>query len=197
MISATQPNVLIIGDSVSAGYISTVRAGLKGIANTQHGPDNAGGGNADSVTYGQLCIPYFIRTPLYQLPVWDVITFNFGLHDAAETNATYEEGLTVVTNRLQFDTKAKLIYLMTTIPGGAHSVPGEPISPSDKRVLELNEIAAVVMKQHNVTTVDLYAAMKACGEPCYSCKPHFGAAGYNYLSSHAIVPAIKKALAGE
>lgn len=32
------------GDSVSAGYISYVQAGLQNVANVQHGPDNAGGG---------------------------------------------------------------------------------------------------------------------------------------------------------
>ena len=194
--------MLIIGDSVSAGYIGQVQAELRGIANVQHGPDNAGGGNADSVTYGELCVPYFIRTPLYELPAWDVITFNFGLHDGAESNATYMQGLVSVTDRLQHDTAlagykpAQLIYFLTTIPGGAHSVPGEPVSPGDKRVLELNEIASAVMAQHNVPVVDLYKAMRECGEPCYPCKPHCGAAGYQYLASHAIVPAIKKALAG-
>lgn len=197
-ISGTEPNVLMIGDSVSAGYISAVKARLAGEANVQHGPDNAGGGNADSVTYGRLCLPYFIRTPLYQLPSWDVISFNFGLHDAAETNSTYRAGLISVTEQLRAATDAALVYFLTTIPGGAHSVPGEPVSPSDRRVMELNEIARQVMATFDkpaVQVVDLYESMRQCGEPCYSCKPHCGPEGYQYLSDHAIVPAIKKALA--
>ena len=64
-------------------------------------------------------------------------------------------------------------------------MPGEPVSPGDKRVLELNEIASAVMAKHNVPVVDLYKAMRECGEPCYPCKPHCGAAGYQYLASHA------------
>ena len=81
-----------------------------------------------------------------------------------------------------------------------------------------------VMKARKITVVDLYAAMTACGNvtcgTCSqrlmftiatgirlcnytilcaggagSCKPHCGAAGYNYLVDNAIVPAIKKALA--
>jgi hypothetical protein len=74
------PNVLIVGDSVSAGYISYVRDAFNGssngftvgeerfngnlpAANVQHGPDNSGGGNADGVGYGLLCTKYFVRTP--------------------------------------------------------------------------------------------------------------------------------------
>jgi hypothetical protein len=38
---------------------------------------------------------------------------------------------------------SRLIYFQTTIPGGANSVPGEPVSPDDQKVLELNEIASV------------------------------------------------------
>jgi hypothetical protein len=40
--------------------------------------------------YGALCTPYFVRTPRYELPAWDVITFNYGLHDGADTNETCE-----------------------------------------------------------------------------------------------------------
>lgn len=40
--------------------------------------------------YGALCTRYFVRTPRYELPAWDVITFNYGLHDGADTNETCE-----------------------------------------------------------------------------------------------------------
>jgi hypothetical protein len=41
----------------------------------------------------------------------------------------------------------------------------------------------------------LYKTMHECGDACKDCKPHCPAAGYQYLVDHAIVPAIKKALA--
>ena len=63
-------------------------------------------------------------------------------------------------------------------------------------MMELNEIAAAVMAARKIATVDLYATMAACGGDCKACKPHCGPAGYTYLTDHAIVPAIKKALAG-
>ena len=74
-ISTVVPNVLVIGDSVSEGYTPFLRAALGASANVQHGPDNTGGGSADGSHYGELCTPYFIRTPLHTLPSWRVITY--------------------------------------------------------------------------------------------------------------------------
>ena len=51
IVSSTQPNVLIVGDSVSDGYIPYVQKALAAVANVQHGPDNAGGGCADDVRH--------------------------------------------------------------------------------------------------------------------------------------------------
>lgn len=142
-----------------------------------------------------------MRTPQFTLPKWDVITFNFGLHDGADTNASYIKGLTSITDELVATAQitggerpAQLVYFQTTIPGGAHTVPGEPISPSDKRVVELNQLAASIMAARNVTVVNLYATMEQCGAACSGCKPHCPPSGYQYLTDKAIVPAIKKAL---
>lgn len=45
--------VLIVGDSVSGGYIPYVKAALANVSNVQHGPDNTGGGMADNA--GKVC----------------------------------------------------------------------------------------------------------------------------------------------
>ena len=201
-ISTSQPNVLIVGDSVSDGYIPHVQAVMHNTTNVQHGPNNAGGGCADGVGYGAWCTKYFVRTPQFTLPPWDVITFNYGLHDGADTNASYLSGISSIADQLIDTAKSanpskpsRLIYFQTTIPGGANSVPGEPVSPNDQRVIELNDIAKGVMDSRNITVVDLYATMTACGKLCSGCKPHCSnPAGYQYLVDHAIVPAIKKAL---
>ena len=128
---------------------------------------------------------------------------NYGLHDGSDSNATYLANMESISDQLVETAKAanpakpsRLIYFQTTIPGGANSVPGEPVSPNDQKVLELNEIAAGVMAKRNITVVDLYATMTACGNvTCGACKPHCGTSGYTYLVENAIVPAIKKALA--
>jgi len=193
-ISSTVPNVLVIGDSVSAGYTPFLRAGLGAAANVQHGPDNAGGGNADGSGYGRLCTPYFVRTPTGTLPKWKVITFNFGLHDGPTDLGAYTDNLANITTTLvgvAADTGASLLYVTTTIPGGA----AEPASAPDRtKVEQLNAAALKVVAAHNIAVVDLYATMEACGAACDGCKPHCGPDGYAYLVEHGLLPAVRKLL---
>jgi hypothetical protein len=174
-----------------------------------------------------LCTKYFVRTPRYELPPWQVLTFNYGLHDGADSNATYLGGISSIADQMvataaligggggeggvggeggrggarastgagaQAQTQARLIYFLTTCPGGPNSVPGEPVSPGEQRVRELNEIAGKVMHAKNITVVDLHQTMVECGAVCKECRPHCPPAGYQYLVDHAIAPAIKKAL---
>ena len=102
IVSTTLPNVLVIGDSVSDGYMPVVAKALNGTANAQHGPNNAGGGCADGAAYGALCTKYFVRTPHYELPPWDVITFNYGLHDGGDTNASYLANIESISDQVRF-----------------------------------------------------------------------------------------------
>jgi hypothetical protein len=103
-ISSVVPNVLVIGDSVSEGYTPFLRAALGASANVQHGPDNTGGGSADGSHYGELCTPYFIRTPLHALPPWRVITFNFGLHDGATSLDECVHGVNTYMYHIRYHT---------------------------------------------------------------------------------------------
>jgi hypothetical protein len=100
VVSTSQPNVLIVGDSVSDGYIPHVQAVMRNTTNVQHGPNNAGGGCADGVGYGAWCTKYFVRTPQYILPPWDVITFNYGLHDGGDSNSTYLAGISSIADQV-------------------------------------------------------------------------------------------------
>ena len=65
------PNVLLIGDSISIGYTLGVRKNLKGIANVHRPPTNCG----PSVK-GMAELDNWLGTTK-----WDLIHFNFGLHD--------------------------------------------------------------------------------------------------------------------
>lgn len=65
------PRVLLIGDSISIGYTLHVRELLKGKANVHRIPAN-GGPTTNGVTH--------LKTWLGDSK-WDVIHFNFGLHD--------------------------------------------------------------------------------------------------------------------
>lgn len=66
------PRVLLIGDSISIGYTLRVRELLNGKANVHRVPANAA-----ATAYGLEKLDAWPGTGK-----WDVIHFNFGLHDA-------------------------------------------------------------------------------------------------------------------
>ena len=149
------PRVLIIGDSISIGYTLALREELKGVANVHRPPENCahtwrgleklGGWLGDGE--------------------WDVIHFNWGLHDLKYVNEggdrispaegkqvtslkDYERNLDKLVKRLK-QTAAILIWRPTTaVPEGAMG----RIAGDEKRY---NEVAEKVMKKHRVKIHDL------------------------------------------
>ena len=71
------PRVLLIGDSVSRGYTMATRAALGGRANVHRAPENCGG-TARALTKLDVWLGE---------GKWDVIHFNFGIHDRATPEA--------------------------------------------------------------------------------------------------------------
>src|SRR5262245_16074553 len=68
---APLPRVLIIGDSISIGYTTDVKVLLEGVADVQHNP-----GNAAHTWKGLEQLNAWLGDGR-----WDVIHFNWGLHD--------------------------------------------------------------------------------------------------------------------
>ncbi len=150
------PRVLIIGDSISIGYQVPLREALKGQANV-HRP----GTNCGPTTRGVENIEGWLGDGK-----WDVIHFNFGLHDVRHfengvgtdadkgqrqvSEADYEQNLEQLVTRMK-KTGAKLIFAMTTpVPAqSAGRVPGDEV--------RYNEIARRVMQKHGVQIDDLYS----------------------------------------
>ena len=151
------PRVLLIGDSISIGYTVPVREMLKGKANVHRPLTNCG-----PTTKGVRDLDLWLGDGK-----WDVIHFNFGLHDLKymgpngqnlwdpETGRQqvskkdYELNLDSIARRLK-KTGAKVIWRNTT-----------PVPPGSKgRVVghskEYNEIAAKVMKKHKIPTHDMF-----------------------------------------
>ncbi|WP_419187848.1 SGNH/GDSL hydrolase family protein [Stieleria bergensis] len=96
------PRVLLIGDSVSRAYTRTVRSELAGKANVHRAPANGGP----------------TATGLKKMDVWlgdgkwDIIQFNFGIHDRQTKLADYTGRLEQLITRMQ-GTGAKLIFANT------------------------------------------------------------------------------------
>ncbi len=154
------PRVLLIGDSISIGYTVPVRALLKGKANVHRPRTNCG-----PTTRGLAQIDAWLETGGKDKK-WDVIHFNWGLHDLKYINDKgglvdvdkgkqqvpidqYEANLRKLVKRLK-KTGATLIWCSTTpVPKGAK---GRVVGDSVK----YNAAAARVMKAEGVATNDLY-----------------------------------------
>lgn len=143
------PRVLLIGDSISIGYTLFVREMLKDAANVHRIPENGGPTrNGVEKLEGWL-----------GAGKWDVIHFNFGLHDIRRLEggqwqvsmSEYEGNLRRIVARLK-KTGARLVFAATTpVPQGKLGVPRVP---GDE--VTYNEIAARVMKENEVEWNDLH-----------------------------------------
>lgn len=150
------PRVLLIGDSISIGYTLPVRKLLSGVANVHRAPENCG-----ATSLGLAKMDKWLGDKK-----WDVIHFNFGLHDLKYLDAKgnyvppdkgkqvaplpdYARQLQEITARLKA-TGARIIFATTTpVPEGSKGrVQGEEI--------EYNKTAVDIMDRENVPVNDLH-----------------------------------------
>lgn len=182
------PRVLIIGDSVSMGYTIPTRKLLKGRANVHRVPANAGG-----TSLGLNKLDTWLGSSK-----WDVIHFNFGLHDAKlppegvrhSPPDVYETNLRQMVARLQ-STGAQLIWANTTpVPNGGNLAPNRRFGSID----QYNEIAKRVMQENDITVNDLPSAVNdRLGELRKPNDVHFTDEGSQVLAK-AVAVAIESAL---
>ena len=162
------PRVLLIGDSVSRGYTQPTRKVLEGKANVHRAPANCG-----PTASGLKNLEVWLGDGK-----WDVIHFNFGIHDRGTPAADYVKRLEAIVARLE-KTGAKLIWASTT------PIPDNPAQKQTAQsIVEKNALAAEVMKKHGIPTDDLFAAMtprlKEFQPPL---DVHFTGAGYDFLGA--------------
>jgi acyl-CoA thioesterase-1 len=180
------PRVLLIGDSISIGYTLPVRTALAGAANVHRIPVNGG-----TSSNGLLHIDEWLGDSR-----WDVIHFNWGLHDLWTTEgkpriplAQYETNLRKLVAWLK-KTNAKLIWCSTT------PVPADIAIKTrcNADVLAYNAAAKKVMDEYGVPIDDLYAfalpQLKAVQIPA---NVHFTEAGSQVLARQ-VCTAIRNAL---
>ncbi len=143
------PRVLIVGDSISIGYTPPATKLLAGKANIHHNPGNA----ADTVT-GIKNIKSWLGDGK-----WDVIHFNWGLHDIKLGTGKhqvsiedYEKNLREMVKTMKA-TNAKLIWATTTpVPEGKTNPPRKNVD-----VIAYNKVAKKIMDENGVAINDIYA----------------------------------------
>ena len=186
------PNVLILGDSISIGYTLQVRKALKGKANVFRpcAPNGKRPENCQGTRVGVQRIDRWLAGQK-----WDVIHFNWGLHDLKHWKVTenknsdsyedprqsepeeYRENLTEIVEKLKA-TGATLIFATTTpYPEGVSPAR----LPADAALY--NDIALEIMNAKGIQVNDLYALMEGRLEEFQ--KPenvHFNTAGSEVLA---------------
>ena len=157
--------VLIIGDSISLGYTPVLQGMLHGQVEISRPPNRNGGWiNCQGTDFGVEMIDEWLAADDF-----DVIHFNFGLHDLKHVhpetgqNSTdpthpqqsdieqYEQNLREIVSKLKA-TGAKLIFATTT---PYPDKPSGPLRRADQPA-KYNEVALEIMKENDVRVNDLH-----------------------------------------
>jgi len=172
------PRVLLIGDSVSRGYTQAVRKALAGKVNVHRAPANCG-----PTASGVKNMDVWLGDEK-----WDVIHFNFGIHDRATPLADYTQRLEQLIERMQ-KTGAKLVWASTT------PIPDNPVQKQTAAsIIERNQAALEVMQKHGVAIDDLFTAITPHLATLQNPNDvHFNGPGYDFLGQQ-VATALQAAL---
>ena len=199
--------VLILGDSISIGYTRTVQKLLANeavVIRPMQGKQKAE--NCAGTDNGIAKIDRWLEIGGGN---WDVIHFNFGLHDLKHIDAKTGKNSNVATDPLQSDptdyqrqlkeivgklkkTGARLILCTTTpVPTGSSPLREETSPPL------YNEIAKKIARENGIEVNDLYTySLERLSEIQRPANVHFSAKGSQVLGEE-VARAISKALASE
>ena len=172
------PRVLLIGDSISRGYTNPVRKTLTGTANVHRAPANCG-----ATTQGVKKLNNWLGEGK-----WDVIHFNFGIHDRNLALDAYATNLEQIVKDLE-KTGAKLIWARTTPPASGDNI--EKFSP--EQCEKLNRIADEIMARHGIPIDDLCTPIQSrLAEFQNRNNVHFSDAGYKFLAQQVTVAIVAR-----
>lgn len=181
------PRVLVVGDSISVGYTIPVRALLAGRANLHRVP-----ANAEGTAKGINQLESWLGTER-----WDVIIFNFGLHDVLILRGEPRISIGLYRARL-----GAMIDMMQTRADRLIWVSSTPVTPDcekhmakrwqadrtqpyrrNKDVIRYNAAAGRLMDERGIPVVDLYSfALARLDEIQLPRNVHFTDDGYAVLA---------------
>jgi acyl-CoA thioesterase-1 len=209
------PNVLILGDSISIGYTPFVKEMFAGRANVYR--PTLGNGqpeNCEGTTKGVQDIDRWLTKTGIGTPMsitagsqWDIIHFNFGLHDIKHVDPLtgknsnnpkdpqqadlkqYKKNIAIIVEKLKA-TDATLIFATTTpYPDDVQGVLRDPGMPA-----KYNNAAVKIMNRNGIVVNDLYAFMlPRLSELQLPRNVHFKPEGYKALAVK-VVERIKETL---
>ena len=191
---ATEPRILILGDSISIGYTPFVQQAFGNSAMVVRPMNNhRAAENCAGTDRGLQAIDRWLSIGGGK---WDVIHFNFGLHDLKHVNPEdgrnsndkshpeqsppeeYEKQLTEIVGKLKA-TGATLIFATTTpVPEGGVRPFRDPASPEI-----YNSVAKRIMQENGIAVNDLYSFASARADEIQrSADVHFSREGSQLLA---------------
>jgi lysophospholipase L1-like esterase len=157
------PTIVLIGDSIRMGYAPVVVEMLKGKAHVVAAKENGGDTTRVLANLDEWAIAH--------QPA--VVHFNCGLHDLKVSRKTkqpqvsieaYEKNLRSIVDRLQKETKARLIFATTTpIRDDLHAKRKGNIDRREADVKRYNDVALKVMEEKGVEIDDLHTVVTKAG----------------------------------
>ncbi|MFI4911233.1 MAG: right-handed parallel beta-helix repeat-containing protein [Sedimentisphaeraceae bacterium JB056] len=171
------PRMLVIGDSISRGYTLPLRHSLEGKANVHRAPANCG-----PTTKGLEKLSIWLDEGK-----WDIISFNFGIHDRNTPLDVYNDNLRELVSRLK-KTGAKLVWVSSTpIPPGADIYVEGAID-------NMNAAAEMIMKENEIPIINLHDYIQpVIGQYQLPNNCHYKSEGYEYMG-HFLASQIEKQL---
>lgn len=184
----TLPTVVLLGDSIRLSYAPQVKKLLQGKAKLLSPSANGG----DSSNFVKNLEAWAIKAQ----PA--VVHFNCGIHDVKKFKATgkfqvspedYEKNLRTIVERLRKETKAKVLFALTTpvIDARAAKTRAERnYELLDASTEQYNAIARRVMQELDVPVNDLRAALGDADEQAAAISEdgvHFNIAGVEKLGT--------------
>jgi hypothetical protein len=198
------PRVLLLGDSISIGYTPFVTTMLAGTANVSRPTRNGKPINWGTTDFGLASLGQQLGEGR-----WDVIHFNWGLHDICYRNPDsqvqgnrdkFNGTLSTEPERYKSNLEQlvallkragdKLIWATTTVvpPDEAGRIEGDEV--------KYNEIAKEIMDANSVLINDLHSVTRQFALEMFTApgNVHFTKEGYEKLAEQVVL-AIKRSLA--
>lgn len=189
--------LLVIGDSISLGYIGSLQKALAGEWEVVHAPSFSGSNNNnDNANWGNMCVKGWLGSNPSR---WDAISVNHGAHDYAfPDNEHIDVGTYPVLLEGEFEQlrslapRAVLVWetitpVPTNPPANCTLIPGR----LESNVLTYNAAAAgAVQKTPGMVSCDLHKVITDfCGVGYSTCSitqcggPHFSPLGFAMLGN--------------
>lgn len=169
-----KPSILVIGDSISYGYLPYLQNSLINY-DIVHNPCNA---------FNSTITLMRVNEWLSARPKWGAVTWNNGLWDIAAWSYVdgddYRRNLTEIAKKIKQHTDHPLFVLTTYVPPGAEGRQTSAVPPR-------NQIAIQVMQSEGIPVVDLYSL--SLGMDSYRLDPknvHYASAGYSILANELL-----------